>query len=545
MIRVSSGMIFEAGVRAINTQTASLLHLQQQVATGRRILTPADDPVSAARALEVTQAQEITAQYSTNHNNARSALGLEEAQLTSVNDMMARLKELTVQAGNAALSSNDRRSVALELRARFDELLGIANSTDGAGQFLFSGYKGSTKPFDASLDAMLQDKTLEVGYAGDDGQRRLQVSATRFLEVSDAGNDVFMRISNGNGTFATGYAAANTGTAAIDAGNVNDPALWAAVPAAAKQDVEVRFWKDTGVTGSLAIGAPTLTLGTDDEFMISVAGSPAATVTLPAGAYADAAALATAMQTAVDTALGVSPPLAGSAVVAADASGRMMLQSATGQAITVSAVTGNTGLATMFGTPTFGNGETYYDLVDVTGNVSLLTGATPPGPANLRRYYDGQAIAFNGLAGATADYGISVTISGNPVAGDSFSVKPSTSQSVFRTLANLIGTLESGPVGQGGPARYSNDIGFALTNLGQANENILRTRAAIGSRLNEVDSLAGVNSDLSLQYQQTLSTLQDLDYAKAISDLTRKQTDLEAAQQSFVRVSQLSLFNYL
>ncbi|MDP2795688.1 MAG: flagellar hook-associated protein FlgL [Sulfurisoma sp.] len=549
MIRVSSGMIFDAGIRSINTQTASLLHLQQQVAAGRRILTPADDPVNAARALEVTQAQDITAQYSTNHDNAKSALGLEEVQLTGVNDMMARLKELTVQAGNASLSANDRRSVALELRARFGELLGIANSTDGSGQFLFSGYMGSTKPFDASIDAMLLNPALEVGYQGDDGQRRLQVSATRFLEVSDSGNDVFKRIRNGNGTFTTGYAAANTGTAIIDAGNVNNPALWAAVPAAAKQNVEVRFWKDTGVIGSVVIGAPTLTAGVDDQFMISVAGSTAATVTLPAGAYADAAALATAMQIAANTALGVSPPASGSAVATADASGHMMLQSPTGQVITISAVPGNTGLTTMFGTPVAGSGATYYDLVNVTGNVSLLTGATPtasfPGPTGLRRYYDGQAIAFNGLVGATADYGISVTIAGNPAAGDKFSLAPSTSQSVFRTLANVIGTLESGPVGPGGPAKYSNDIGFALTNLTQANENILRTRAAIGSRLNEVDSLSSVNEDIQLQYQQTLSTLQDLDYAKAISDLTRKQTDLEAAQQSFVRVSNLSLFNYL
>ncbi|MDO9601777.1 MAG: flagellin, partial [Rhodocyclaceae bacterium] len=86
---------------------------------------------------------------------------------------------------------------------------------------------------------------------------------------------------------------------------------------------------------------------------------------------------------------------------------------------------------------------------------------------------------------------------------------------------------------------------FALTNLDQANDNILRVRAAVGSRLSEVDSLSDVNQDLQLQYQQTLSNLQDLDYAKAISDLTRKQTDLEAAQKSFMRVSQLSLFNYL
>jgi flagellar hook-associated protein 3 FlgL len=336
----------------------------------------------------------------------------------------------------------------------------------------------------------------------------------------------------------------------IDAGKVGNPALWAAVPAAAKQNVEVRFWQDSGVIGSAVIGAPTtLTTGVDNEFMISVAGAPAVTVTLPPGAYADAAALAMAMQTAVDTALGVSPPATGSAVASADAGGHMMLQSATGQVIAISAEPGNTGLATMFGTPVAGSGATYYDLVDVTGNVSLLTGAVPtasfPGPTGLRRYFDGQPLTFNGLAGATADYGISVNVTGNPAAGDRFSLAPSTSQSLFRTLANLIGALEGGTVGPGSQAKFANEIGFALTNLDQANDNILRVRAAIGSRLSEVDSLSDVNQDLQLQYQQTLSNLQDLDYAKAISDLTRKQTDLEAAQKSFMRVSQLSLFNYL
>ena len=151
-MRVATSMIFDAGVAAINKQTASLLHLQQQVATGRRILTPADDPVAAARALEVTQSKDILAQYSTNQDNANSALGLEEAQLTSVNDMFARIKELTVQAGNATLSASDRKSIAFELRGRFDELLGIANAADGQGQYIFSGYMGSTKPFGGNVD---------------------------------------------------------------------------------------------------------------------------------------------------------------------------------------------------------------------------------------------------------------------------------------------------------------------------------------------------------------------------------------------------------
>lgn len=444
-MRISTSMIFDAGVAAMNRQTATLLHLQQQVATGRRILTPADDPVAAARALEVQQSRDVLAQYGTNQSNAKSSLGQEEAQLTSAEDLLTRIRELAVQGGNAALSGRDRESVALELRARFDELMGIANATDGTGQYVFSGYMGSTKPFGGNVDNLLAAPGNEVVYMGDDGQRRLQVSGTRFLEVSDSGNDVFKRIKNGNGYFTTDYTIGNSGTGVIDAGNVTDPAAWNSLPPTSK-NLSIQFYVDNTVV----------------------------------------------------------PPV------------------------------------------------TYYDLIDSTANVSLLTGVAPaaptfPGvPAGLRTYQPNQPIAFNGLSVVPSDYGISVAVSGEPGNGDSFSLAPSQSQSIFKTLANLIGALEDDQSDTpAGSAVLANEIGFALTNIDQSTDNLLRVRAAIGSRLNEVESLENVNGDLDLQYQQTLSNLQDLDYAKAITDLTRKQLDLEAAQKSFSQVSQLSLFRYL
>jgi flagellar hook-associated protein 3 FlgL len=442
-------MIYDAGVSSINRQWSSLLNLQQQVATGRRILTPSDDPVAASRALEITQSSDVLKQFATNQDNAKSALGLAEAQLSSANDMFARLKELTVQAGNATLNASDRRSIAYEMRERFDELMGIANSADGQGLYLFAGYQGQNKPFAGSVDQLNTAVANEISYDGDDGQRRLQVSATRMLEVSDSGTDVFMRIKNGNGHFVTNYSPGNDGTAIIDAGNVTDPAAWNSV---ADKNLEIRFYVDSTST----------------------------------------------------------PPI------------------------------------------------TYYDLVRTAGtvvpgdDVSLLTNAPPavpafPGvPVGLRVYEENQRIEFDGLSVVPNDYGVDVTISGSPADGDSFSLSPSSSQSIFKTLANLIDVLENGYTGQAGnPAKYMNDIGFALTNFDQANDNILRVRSLIGSRMQEVESLSSINGDLQLQYQQTLSNLQDLDYAKAISDLTRKQTDLQAAQQSFSRITQLSLFNYL
>ena len=421
-MRVSSGMIFDAGVSSINRQAASLLHVQQQVASGQRILTPSEDPVAAARALEVSQSSDVVAQFKRNQDSAMSALGLQDAQLSSASDLLGRIRELAVQAGNTNLSTTARAGIATELRSHFDELVGIANATDGNGQKMFSGFMGDTTPFGGSVDNILAGN--EIVYQGDDGQRKLQVSPSRFIEVSDSGNDVFKRIKNGNGYFTADYAGGNAGTGVLTSGAVTNPAAWNATTS---KNVDIRF--------TVALGVTT------------------------------------------------------------------------------------------------------YDLVDTVSGTTL---------AAARAFQPGQPIVLSAQgAESPFDLGASVTISGAPADGDSFSIAPSSSQSVFVTLANLVGTLET-PIGT--PAantKFLNDINVALTNIDQANQNVLRIRAGVGSRMNEVQSLGNLTDSLSLQYQKALSNLQDVDYTKAVTDLTRNQINLQAAQQSFAKISQLSLFNYI
>ncbi len=431
-MRVSTGMIFSAGLASIQKQTSSLLHTQQQVASGRRILTPADDPVAAARALEVEQARDTNALYQTNQKTAGENLGLAEGRLVSVGELIRNVRTLAVQGGNGALTDADRRSIATELRQRFDELLGLANATDGSGQHLFSGYMGDTQPFSGSVAA-------GVAYAGDEGQRRLQVSASRQVAVSDSGNDIFMRIRNGNGSFVTSVSVSNAGTGVIDAGTVTDPAKWNA--AGNGKDFTVRFDVDNTV----------------------------------------------------------NPPV------------------------------------------------TTYDLVDNASGNSLLTGAPAAGSGPyVRTFSPGQAIVLKNQGAEPAfDFGAQLIISGRPADGDTFDLDASSSQSLFATLGNLIDALETTTAMGSGNTLLANRIGFALTDLDQAQENLLRVRAGIGSRMNEIDSLASAGEDLNLNYQETLSRLRDLDYAAAISQLTQEQGYLEAAQKSFLRVTDLSLFNYV
>jgi flagellar hook-associated protein 3 FlgL len=191
-------------------------------------------------------------------------------------------------------------------------------------------------------------------------------------------------------------------------------------------------------------------------------------------------------------------------------------------------------------------GVTTYDIVDNGSGNSLLTGAAPGAAPYPRVFTPGQAISLKSQGAEPAfDYGAQLVISGNPANGDTFDVDASSSQSLFTTLGNLINALEAGTAAGNGNTLLANRIGFALTDLDQAQENFLRVRAGIGSRMNEIDSLASAGENLNLNYEQTLSRLQDVDYAAAISQLTQEQGYLEAAQKSFLRVTDLSLFNYV
>lgn len=432
-MRVSTSMIFDGNVNALNDRTSSLLRTQQQLSSGKRILAPSDDPVAASQVLELTQSAAVNTQYLAAQGTAKSTLGLIDNQLASVSDLLGRIRELGVQGGNAALAISDRRAITTELRVRFDELVGIANSTDGNGQYLFSGYQGANKPFAGSVEN-------GVDYFGDDGQRAVRVSGSRLMPVSVTGSDVFMHIRNGNGSFVTAAATVNTGSGLIDAGSVGDPSKWNS--SANSGQLEVRFWQDPA-TSAL-----------------------------------------------------------------------------------------------------------YYDLVDASNGNSLFTGAssTAGGAGNTftHAYSSGNVISFSGLAAPYNDFGASVTVSGTPASGDAFSVNRSTSAGLFSMLADMINALETSNVaGAAGNTQLHNRLGAALSNLSQVEDNVLRVRADVGSRLNELDDLGSAAQGLDIQYQSRISELQDVDYNKAITDLTRHQTQLQATQQSFVKIAGLSLFNYL
>jgi flagellar hook-associated protein 3 FlgL len=204
---------------------------------------------------------------------------------------------------------------------------------------------------------------------------------------------------------------------------------------------------------------------------------------------------------------------------------------------TVSVNSGNTGSgivgATTVSDPTAYDGGTYSIQFGAAGAYQVLEGATV---VTSGTYTDGGTIAFNG---------IQMTLSGQPAAGDSFSLAPSANQSLFTTVQNLVTALQTGVSTPASATSLNNSINSAINNIDQALSQSSDVRATIGGRLNSITTQQSVGTSQQTQLQQSISKLQSLDYASAITTLDQQNTTLSAAMQAFTLTQGLSLFKFL
>jgi flagellar hook-associated protein 3 FlgL len=204
---------------------------------------------------------------------------------------------------------------------------------------------------------------------------------------------------------------------------------------------------------------------------------------------------------------------------------------------TVAAAAGNSGSgivgATTLSNPAAYDGGTYAITFGAAGAYQVTKGATVVATGS---YTDGGTIAFNG---------VQVTLSGQPASGDSFSLAPSTNQSVFTTVQNLVSALQTGVSGGASATALNNSINSAINNIDQALSQTSNVRATVGGRLNSITTQQSVATASQTQLQQSISTLQGLDFAKAITTLDQQNTMLSAALQAFTLTQGLSLFKFM
>ncbi len=151
-------------------------------------------------------------------------------------------------------------------------------------------------------------------------------------------------------------------------------------------------------------------------------------------------------------------------------------------------------------------------------------------------YVDGATISFTG---------VNMALTGVPQAGDTLAISPAENTNIFDMVGAISAALAIPGTDSSATAKIQNGMGRGLANIDQALAAVNNQRATLGSRLNTIESTESVNEDFKLQLETVLSDTQDLDYADAISRFNQQLTSLQAAQQAFVKTSELSLFRFL
>jgi flagellar hook-associated protein 3 FlgL len=205
--RISSSMMYDQSVFLMMSKQSKLSHLEQQLATGKKIVTAKDDPVASGAAVGMDRILAELKQLGANAGSAQNRLGLQENALTQAGELLQRVSDLSIQANNAALSPDDRKAVANELKSIKEQMLALSNSSDGSGRYPFGGAADGAAPFTLSNGSVI--------YNGDQNQRMVEVAPGTFIKDTLPGSEIFLRIRTGDGTVDGGSAAGNAGQAVL------------------------------------------------------------------------------------------------------------------------------------------------------------------------------------------------------------------------------------------------------------------------------------------------------------------------------------------
>jgi flagellar hook-associated protein 3 FlgL len=261
-MRISTANRYDTSVENLQSRQIDLAASQTQLTSGKRVNVASDDPVAAARAERdlATMARSDANQRAL--EASRNAVQLGESAIGDASELIQQARETLVAAGNGTYTAAERQSQAIKLKEIRNQLLTVANRSDGGGGFVFGGQGASNPPF---IDA-----PGGVQFVGQGGEA--QASSSETLSLTVDGSAVFLSAKTGNGVFESGpgtnavTGGANTGTAWITPGNVNNPSQvpYPAAGGAAPSVYSIQF----GVAG----GNTTYTVLEDGIAMPSATG---------------------------------------------------------------------------------------------------------------------------------------------------------------------------------------------------------------------------------------------------------------------------------
>ncbi|ROP49391.1 flagellar hook-associated protein 3 FlgL [Enterobacter sp. BIGb0383] len=185
-MRISTQMMYDQNMRSVTSSQAEWLKSGEQMSTGKRVVNASDDPVAAAQAVVLSQAQAQNSQYATARGFAYQRVALEDSVLGNVATVISSAQSTLIQANTGVLADSDRASLATQLQGIRDQLMNLANTSDGNGRYIFGGFKTEDPSFDPATGV----------YQGGTNAVTQQVDAARSMVIGHTGKQIFDSITS-------------------------------------------------------------------------------------------------------------------------------------------------------------------------------------------------------------------------------------------------------------------------------------------------------------------------------------------------------------
>jgi len=530
-MRISTGQIFTSANRNMMENQTSLLDIQNKLSSGKKFTSLAEDPVGASRVVGLKRELAQLEMFQSNIDASRRRLELEETTLDDLNTASDRARELVLQAANGTLSDADRKTISYELEELVGYMSGLMNTRDAKGEYLFSGSQGQVQTYTQQGNRYV--------FQGDATTRQIQVSSELYVRSSDSGQFLFESVIDEPSLKATGSLQSS-----FDPENltVTDPDAFAALMRQTGDiSVEVDQYVDSVTTAT--VNAYTLR-DSAGNVVKDASGNPLQNVEFTNGAVPEIELPGARL--VLDLVEPVSPDPSALAIQGEGA--------AVVDAGTISAepdflewmreTTGDIRLDMAYDAD---SDEYAYTVTDQAGNtLTSVTGIPSASPLQTVNLAGPPPVSFDIDLTTVTDSTVATFVVDTPPTSElklGFSQPPS---NILNTLLDTIELMRE-PVAGNAQAQTELQERFAKTldQISMSQERLSEATATLGSRLNTLDDAEMSNTDFKLMTEGTLSSVQDLDYAAAATELSKRQLALEAAYASFAKIQDLSLFNYI
>jgi flagellar hook-associated protein 3 FlgL len=535
-MRISTSQFFDASAANYQRIYTNTLTTGQEVSSGTKVNTAADDPAGAARLLQLGQQSSMLGQYAANINSANSTMTQAQSAMDGITTALQRAKELIISGANGTNTDANRQANAAELTQIQGQVLSLMNSQDANGQYIFAGSKSSVPPYSQNADGT-------YSYNGDQSSNSVPVGNNLSIATNTTGWDAFEQATNTTRTSTSMTSpAVDDGRVTMSGGQVSNSATFNA-SFASGQPYTVKFLSSTQYQITDASGNDvTSEAGQNGTF----SSANAATQTI------GFRGLSLNLNTNLSAADKATTATADAAMA-----GHSFQLTATPDTFATSRSPGNPS-TTVITSSSETNAAAYNSSFPPGGAVLKFTSATAfdlyaaPITANSKPVSSGNVSVTTDTSvppvtttTATAA-GITFTLSGAPQDKDTFTVQANThqSQNILNTLGAAVNALNS-PV-DGDPIalqKFNSAMDSALGNISQGELQVASAISNSGTRQAVLINQSATNDTLTNGNTVNQGAIRDADPVASYTALTLQTTMLSAAQLAFSKISQLGLFN--